>query len=149
METLVETLVETQDFLNELARLEREHQTSRLNPGSYACSGCEKCTSCMFSTGCTGCYRCTHCADCEGCTHSSHSAACVACHGCAYCINSSDCTGGAYLVRCSACADCTYCFGCVGLVKREFCILNVPYSRQDYFDLVKQLSAELTIRRTP
>jgi hypothetical protein len=44
-----------------------------------------------------------------------------------------------------ACADCTYCFGCVGLVKKEFHILNVPYPRTQYFEIVKRLTAELGI----
>jgi hypothetical protein len=34
-------------------------------------------------------------------------------------------------------------------VRREFCILNVPYSRQDFFDTIKELRAELRIRTTP
>jgi hypothetical protein len=42
-------------------------------------------------------------------------------------------------VECEACNDCTYCYGCVGLSKKEFHILNVPYDRKAYFALVKQL----------
>jgi hypothetical protein len=40
-------------------------------------------------------------------------------------------------MRCSFCSDCNYCFGCVALSKQEFCILNRPYSRSEYFALVK------------
>lgn len=52
-------------------------------------------------------------------------------------------------MRSISCADCTYCFGCVGLVKQEFCILNVPYSRQDYFETVKHLAAQLRLPPLP
>jgi hypothetical protein len=34
-------------------------------------------------------------------------------------------------------------------VRQEFCVLNVPYSRQAYFDLTKKLAAELRLRSTP
>ena len=49
------------------------------------------------------------------------------------------CTGSAYLIQCSSCIDCTYCYGCVGLTKKEFHILNVAYSRTEYFALLKTL----------
>ena len=43
------------------------------------------------------------------------------------------------------CSSCTYCFGCVGLVRKEFHILNEPYDRKTYFKLVKALMAELAV----
>jgi hypothetical protein len=45
--------------------------------------------------------------------------------------------------------SCTYCFGCVGLIRREFCILNVQYSRQDYFEITRELAAKLRLAPTP
>jgi hypothetical protein len=48
-------------------------------------------------------------------------------------------------VRCTSCAECTYCFGCVGLVKRDFHILNVRYSRAEYFEITSKLRAEMGI----
>ena len=87
----------------------------------------------MFCTGCRNCYRCTHCQDCEATTGSSHCARCVGCHDCSHCEDALACTHSAYLVRCSFCADCNYCLGCVGLQKKEFHILNQPYTRSEYF----------------
>ena len=43
-------------------------------------------------------------------------------------------------------SDCTYCFGCVGLTKKDFYILNVGFSRQEYFELTKRLKKELGIK---
>jgi len=45
--------------------------------------------------------------------------------------------------------DCTYCFGCVGLVKKEFQILNVRYSRKDYFEITAELTAALAAPSSP
>ena len=49
-------------------------------------------------------------------------------------------------VRCTDCTSCTYCFGCVGLSKKDFHILNVGFSRQEYFELTKRLKKELNVR---
>jgi hypothetical protein len=37
----------------------------------------------------------------------------------------------------------------VGLVKQEFCILNVQYARQEYFEIVKDLAPRLKVATTP
>ncbi|AKF85427.1 hypothetical protein MFUL124B02_12280 [Myxococcus fulvus 124B02] len=39
--------------------------------------------------------------------------------------------------------DCNYCFGCVGLAKKDFHILNVPFPRTEYFKVVGKLRKEL------
>ncbi|MFA5076667.1 MAG: hypothetical protein WC480_04620 [Patescibacteria group bacterium] len=57
-----------------------------------------------------------------------------------------------YAVRCrdseylDQCEDCTNCFGCVGLRKRKFCILNKQYSETDYSKLVKGLKDRMKER---
>jgi len=51
--------------------------------------------------------------------------------------------GSAFLVRSLDCADCTYCFGCVGLTKKSFHILNEPYGRTEYFRAIEPLKAAL------
>jgi len=53
--------------------------------------------------------------------------------------------GSAYLVRSVGCSGCTYCFGCVGLSRRDFFILNKPYDRVMYFAIVSRLARELRI----
>jgi hypothetical protein len=130
------------EFQAELQRLRRESGAGQDNAGSFQSTGCEGCLRCMFCTGCRNCYRCTHCRDCEALTISSHCLRCTSCHECSHCEDSEACTGSAYLVHCFNCNDCTYCYGCVGLSKKEFHILNVPYSRTEYFKIVKQLSAQ-------
>ena len=46
-------------------------------------------------------------------------------------------------MRSVGCSDCTYCFGCVGLVGKDFHILNEPYGRTEYFAMVSTLSRDL------
>jgi hypothetical protein len=48
-------------------------------------------------------------------------------------------------VRCVGLSGCTYCFGCVGLSKKDFHILNEPYERQVYFEKVEGLRRALRI----
>jgi hypothetical protein len=58
---------------------------------------------------------------------------------------SEGCVGSAYLVRSTSCSGCNYCFGCVGLSRRDFCVLNEPYDRATYFELTARLARELSI----
>ena len=51
----------------------------------------------------------------------------------------------AYLVKCIGCNNCSYCFGCVGLSKKDFHILNQPYDKQTYFAIIAKLEKELRI----
>jgi hypothetical protein len=127
------------EFAAELERLRRSHVQAEPNPGSYRSDDCERCIACMFCRACQDCYRCTHCQDCRATTGSSHCLRCVGCHDCSHCEDSENCSRSAYLVECSDCTDCTYCYGCVGLSKKEFHILNVGYPRTEYFARIKQL----------
>jgi hypothetical protein len=127
------------EFAAQLEKLRQGFRGGLSNPGSYRSEGCERSMNCMFCKGCQDCYRCTHCTDCVGTTGSSHCLRCSGCHDCSHCEDSEACTASAYLVRSFACTECTYCYGCVGLSKKEFHILNVPYSRTDYFALLKAL----------
>ncbi len=139
----------TTDFLHQLALLEQENLSLQSQLGNYACTNCEQCASSLFSSDCSHCYRCTYCHNCQKSTDCGHCADCIACHNCAYCIDCNHCIGSSYLVKSISCSDCVYCFGCVALVKKEFHILNVAYSRQEYFEITKSLAAQLDLRSTP
>jgi len=135
------------DFEAELDRLVRAHARQEDNPGSISCKGCRRSSSCMFCTECEDCTRCTHCLRCRGSSNLTHCVDCSGLHDCAYCVQSEGCAHCNYLVRCRSCSECTYCFGCVGLVKVDFHILNVKYTRSEYFRIVKGLEEELGISR--
>lgn len=130
-------------FEAEHQRLLRGFADSPDNPGSFRCQGCAGCANCMFCTDCEGCYRCTHCSRCRESSHLTHCEECRNCHASSYCLRCTNCVGSSYLVLCQSCSDCTYCFGCVGLQKKDFHILNVKYTKTEYFRIVKALRAEL------
>ena len=48
-----------------------------------------------------------------------------------------------YLVRCVALSDCNYAFGCVGISRKDFHILNEPFERTLYFETTRRLMREL------
>jgi hypothetical protein len=133
------------EFMEEYTKLARGFADDPGNPGSYGCTDCERCNNCMFCTGCDSCYQCTHCKGCELCTNCSHCVQCKSCSNCAYCVQSENCTQSAYLTLCKSLSDCNYCFGCVGLAKKDFHVLNVPFSRTEFFKVVARLKKELGI----
>lgn len=130
-------------FEAEYQRLRRDFGDSAENPGSFRCEGCRHCAHCMFCEECQGCYRCTHCIRCQDSSHLTHCRECQNCHGSSYCQECQNCVGSSYLTLCQSCSDCTYCFGCVGLAKKDFHILNVKYTKNEYFRMVRALKAEM------
>jgi len=131
------------EFQELLGQLARDFSSDAGNPGSYACTGCERCANCMFCKDCDSCYQCTHCTQCQLCNNCSHCLESKGCHACAYCVRSENCTGSAYLYLCQNLSDSNYCFGCVGLSKKDFYILNVPFPRTEYFQVFNRLKREL------
>ncbi len=55
-------------------------------------------------------------------------------------ILSFGCGGGSknmfYSDNCRGCSDC---FGCVGLDKKQYCILNKQYIKEEYFDMIEKI----------
>ena len=141
-----EVRIEAEEFQKRFAALVEAVAREGANLGSYSCRGCSSSKSCMFCESCEGCYRCNYCESCSRCSRCTHCRICSECHNSSYCVESDRCTGSAYLVRCVDCSDCTYCFGCAGLVKKDFHILNEPYDRSTYFALVKDLRRVLRVR---
>ena len=129
-------------FQNELARLQK---LTRSNQDCFQSEGCENCTSCQFTNHCKDCHRCTYAERSVGCTHCTHIRGCRDSHQSSQLIDCARCIESHYLVLSQDCSSCTYCFGCVGLVRKEFHILNEPYDRKTYFKLVKALMAELAV----
>ena len=89
--------------------------------------------------------RCHYCVDSQRCTDSTHCRGSRDLLGCNHCVACDRCTQCAYCYKSVDCMQCTYCFGCVGLFRQDFHILNRPYSRSEYFALVKKLKAELKL----
>lgn len=133
-------------FTDGLRALQRSVDTTA-NPGSFDTERCAGCAHCNFCSECTDCYRCNYAVGSEACTHCTHIRGCTRCHGSTHLVDCTDCADSQYLVMSTHCRECTYCFGCVGLVRKEFHILNEPYDRKTYFKIVKALTAELGLPR--
>jgi hypothetical protein len=138
--------MDIKDFTRALHTLRSSYESGGDNPQGYMLKDCRNCGSCMFCNGCENCYRCTHCKSCDGCSNSTHCERCTGCHSSAYCTDSKNCVNCKYLEQCESCADCTYCFGCVGLSRKDFHILNEPYDRKTYFEIVDKLRIQLRKR---
>ncbi len=52
--------------------------------------------------------------------------------------------GARDLEYCFGCHSSANCFGCVGLRKAEYCILNKQYSKEEYFDLVDKIKKQMS-----
>jgi hypothetical protein len=42
-----------------------------------------------------------------------------------------------------ACTSCSDCFGCVGLKKKQYCIFNVQYTKEEYAELVEKIKKQM------
>ena len=133
------------DFEKSLTALQRQIKQATDSPASHGCSDCERCYHCMFTTGSTDCFFCTYCRDCTNCSRCTQCAECESCHHSSYCVRSKNCSDSSYLILSEDCSECVFCFGCVGLVKKEFHILNQKFSRQDYFEIVAELKTAFGI----
>lgn len=120
---------------------------------------CEDCTgahlrNCRNLVQCYGCVSCEDCGYLIGGFDSSdcwvgwgiNSELCYQSVGsslrnCHFCYHTYNCSSCFYSFMMNS--DCNHCFGCVGLVKKSYCILNRQYSRADYFDLLPRIVAHL------
>jgi len=57
------------------------------------------------------------------------------CTSCMFSQNISDCSFCFYSILCSG---CTHCFLCSNLVNKSYCINNIQYTKEEYFELIKQ-----------
>ncbi|MGO9837297.1 MAG: hypothetical protein ACLP1X_24145 [Polyangiaceae bacterium] len=134
------------DFETALRKLVAVAARSTANVGSLECEGCERCEGCTFCASSKGLARCHYCTGCDDCTDCTHCSDCRACTACQRCVGCERCVGSAYLVRSIGCNGCSYCFGCVGLWRRDFCVLNEQYDRAAYFELTSRLARELGVK---
>lgn len=59
------------------------------------------------------------------------------------CICCSVCWGDSFISYCTYCFDSQDLFGCVGLRKKQYCILNKQYTKEQYTELKEKIIADL------
>ena len=75
-----------------------------------------------------------------GTTENSGSNSCVYdCYG----VRHSTWSSGRYSEYLDICDEVEYCFGCIGLKKKKYCILNKQYNKEDYEKLKSQIVADM------
>lgn len=131
------------EFEAELRKLIQSSEARTENERCVQCVGCERCIDSTFCKNSKGLSRCHYCVDSQRCADSTHCRASRDLVRCNHCVASERCTQCSYVYKSIDCTECSYCFGCVGLNKKDFHILNKPYDRGTYFKVIKQLSKEL------
>lgn len=53
------------------------------------------------------------------------------------------CTNCRYSEYLEFCLDCENCFGCVGLKKKQYCILNTQYTKEKYIETVEKIKEQM------
>ncbi len=79
------------------------------------------CSDCFAVSQCELCYECIDCDKCYKTIFSQESL---------------ECRDSMFLYACRNCSDCV---GCVNLVNQQYCIFNVKYSKEEYFEKLKEL----------
>ncbi|MEI7424766.1 MAG: hypothetical protein WCK10_01460 [Candidatus Staskawiczbacteria bacterium] len=59
------------------------------------------------------------------------------------CVYTNNCRYSSYL---DSCEECEYCFGCVGMRKKKYCILNKQYTKEVYEILVEKIKSDMKTR---
>jgi hypothetical protein len=109
------------------------------------------------------CYNCYFIEDSENCRHcfrgrskeTVDSAGVLDCEKCVLevqtgmdynnlcCLYTNNCRYSSYLDNCE---ECEYCFGCVGMRKNKYCILNKQYSKEVYEILIEKIKNDMKNR---
>ncbi len=81
-----------------------------------------------------------------GSTNLELSGSCCACQPNGYAIKYSIWSSSRYSEYLDICFDCEDCFGCVGLKKKKYCILNKQYEKEEYEKLREKIILDMKNR---
>lgn len=70
------------------------------------------------------------------------------CSGCvnSYALKYSNWSTSRYSEYLDLCIECEYCFGCIGLKKKKYCILNKQYTKEEYEALKDKIISDMRKR---
>ena len=105
--------------------------------GNYLldCKNCHNCNTVSESEDCFNCVRnrvLKSSIDTDGCQGLELSGNCSSCQPSGYSLKYSSWSSSRYSEYLDFCLECEYCFGCVGLRKKKYCILNKQYKKEEY-----------------
>lgn len=140
------------DYFEKIAKVEAVHREN-FNLKAYNSSGnylidvkdCKNCNTINESEDCRNCMRGTtlkSSIDVSGCWGSELLGSCCGCAG-SYSLLYSMWSSSRYSEYLDLCTECEYCFGCVGLKKKKYCILNKQYTEKEYKQLKDKIIKDM------
>jgi len=112
------------------------------------CKNCHNCNTINDSEDCYNCIRgLKHKSeiDANGCWYSELIGNCNCCID-SYCLKYSNWSSARYSEYLDLCIECEYCFGCVGLRKKKYCILNKQYTKESFDELRTRIVGDMKKR---
>lgn len=109
------------------------------------CKNCHNCNTISESEDTFNCIRgMKHksCIDTNGTWYSELSGNCGSCVN-IYALKYSNWSSSRYSEYLDLCIECEYCFGCVGLKKKKYCILNKQYEKDEYEKLKDKIISDM------
>jgi len=114
----------------------------------------------MNVKNCYNCFTISDSEDSSNCIRGRCEKSCIDTGGCwdsEMVANSASCLNGYALKYCNLspsrfseyldlCIECEYCFGCVGLKKKKYCILNKQYTQEEYELLKEEIISDMKKR---
>ena len=142
--------------LEEIAKGEVVHREN-FNLKIYNSDGdylldCKNCKNCNTMSESEDCYNCIRNGwlksdiDVCGCMYLELSGNCSSCQPSGYCLKYSSWSSSRYSEYLDLCLECEYCFGCVGLKKKKYCILNKQYDKEEYENLKEKIITDMRKR---
>jgi hypothetical protein len=119
--------------------------------GNYLedCKNCNNCNTISTSEDCFNCIRnqgLKSNIDVNGCQFLELSGNCSSCQPSGYSLKYSSWSSSHYSEYLDFCLECEYCFGCVGLKKKKYCILNKQYTKEEYEKLKNRIIEDMKKR---
>lgn len=144
-----ETLKKREKIIFQFPQLHSEHLdnvNSEYCDYAYFMKNCYYCFDCAHDEDCSYLivsYQSKDCWDCNYVIRGDQLAESTHCGDCYNCYKITDCDRCRDSYYLEDCSDCHDCFGCVKLSHKSYCILNVQYTKDEYFEKVKELKKEL------
>lgn len=98
--------------------------SSNRNEDCYYGNYVNDCKNCVDNLMISKSELCYECVECEGC------------YGCSYAKNAYNCTDCSFIQNCTGCTDC---FGCINLVRKQYCWFNEQLTQTEYFNRLQQV----------
>ncbi len=135
---------------NEVVHRENFNLKTYNSSGNYLMDvkDCNNCNTLNDSEDCRNClrgFKLKSCIDLSGCWISELLGNCCKCHD-SYALKYSVGSFSRYSEYIDLCIECEYCFGCIGLKKKKYCILNKQYTKEEYEVLKNKIIEDMKKR---